>query len=203
MPSLLGCVGITSPQRKDFYLCLHASVGKTSKKINAPKPESLIFNPQCRTREGGRSVLNTALGEDGAQPPRAPLTTRTDAGTAAPGDTNRPHRRRPREGPHGRGRPLQPRRFRRRPERGASPPARRQPPPHSSPRSAAPGNGSAASGRPRADMSEFGAGAELPGWVTESRSRGGKGGKYRAERCGRGRERGAGAASGGGGGRGA
>jgi len=52
-------------------------------------------------------------------------------------------------------------------------------------------------------MSEFGAGAELPGWVTESRSRGGKGGKYRAERCGRGRERGAGAASGGGGGRGA
>jgi len=48
-------------------------------------------------------------------------------------------------------------------------------------------------------MSEFGAGAELPGWVTESRSRGGKGGK----RCGRGRERGAGAASGGGGGRGA
>lgn len=127
MPSLLGCVGITSPQRKDFYLCLHASVGKKSKKINAPKPESLIFNPQCRTREGGRSVLNTALGEDGAQPPRAPLTTRTDAGTAAPGDTNRPHRRRPREGPHGRGRPLQPRRFRRRPEHGASPPARRRP----------------------------------------------------------------------------
>lgn len=90
MPSLLGCVGITSPQRKDFYLCLHASIGKTSKKINAPKPESLIFNPQCRTREGGRSVLNTALGEDGAQPPRAPLTTRTDAGTAARGTQTDP-----------------------------------------------------------------------------------------------------------------
>lgn len=196
MPSLLGCVGITSPQRKDFYLCLHASVGKKSKKINAPKPESLIFNPQCRTREGGRSVLNTALGEDGAQPPRAPLTTRTDAGTAARGTQTDPTAAARGRGLTAAGAPC---------SRGASgggPSTELRPRPAAVPRSAlsaAPGNGSAASGRPRADMSEFGAGAELPGWVTESRSRGGKGGK----RCGRGRERGAGAASGGGGGRGA
>lgn len=189
VPSLLGCVGITSLQRKDFYSCLHAALGKWNKKINAPKSDSPIFNPQSPATEGEGSVLNTALGESSAQPSAAPLTpqrrpthTRTRAQTAPTSTAwgrGRALLLQPKEAERGRSAELHPR-----PAGGPGPgPGSRRP---AAPRTSR--RPETAARRPQADMSEFGAGAELPGWVADNRSWGGKGGRYRAESCGKGGE---------------